>query len=45
METANRRKAVTAMGALPKFAGGGLIEGFKKAVGITPESPELKAYK
>lgn len=45
METAHRRKAVTAMGTLPKFAGGGLIEGFKKVIGITPESPELKAYK
>lgn len=34
-----------AMSTLPKFAGGGLIEGFKTAIGITPESPELKAYK
>lgn len=45
METANRRNAAMAMGTLPRFAGGGLIEGFKKAIGITPESPELKAYK
>lgn len=45
METANRRNAAMAMSTLPRFAGGGLIEGFKKAIGITPESPELKAYK
>lgn len=45
METAHRRTAAMAMGTLPRFAGGGLIEGFKKAIGITPESPELKAYK
>ena len=45
METANRRNAAMAMSSLPKFAGGGLIEGFKTAIGIKPESPELKAYK
>jgi len=45
METANRRNAAMAMSTLPRFAGGGLIEGFKKAIGIMPESPELKAYK
>jgi len=45
METVQRRKAAMAMGTLPKYAGGGLIEGFKRAVGLTPESPELKAYK
>lgn len=45
METAHRRKAAMAMGTLPRYAGGGLIDGFKRVIGIAPESPELKAYK
>lgn len=45
METAHRGTAAQAMGQIKGYAGGGLIEGFKRAVGITPESPELKAYK
>ena len=45
METAHRRKAAMAMDTLPRYAGGGLIDGFKRVIGIAPESPELKAYK
>lgn len=45
METAHRRKAAMAMGTLPRYAGGGLIDGFKRVIGMAPESPELKAYK
>jgi hypothetical protein len=45
METANRRMAAQAMSTLPRYAEGGFIDGLKRAVGIKPDSPELKAYK
>ena len=40
METATRR-----MSTLPRYAGGGFIDGLKRAVGLKEDSPELKAYK
>lgn len=40
METATRR-----MSNLPRYAGGGFIDGLKRAVGLKEDSPELKAYK
>ena len=45
METANRRMAAQAMSTLPRYAGGGFIDGLKRAVGLKEDTPEQKAYK
>lgn len=45
METANRRMAAQAMSTLPRYAGGGLIDSLKRAVGLKEDTPEQKAYK
>lgn len=44
METAHRRKAAMAMSTLPRYAGGGLIEGFKRAVGMAPPETMIEKF-
>lgn len=45
METATRRMAAQSMSTLPRYAGGGLIDSLKRAVGLKEDTPEQKAYR